>query len=395
MRMQYVRRTTSSLGFAAASHLLACVFCLITSHGYTAEPENPPALEAIRDDADLARRYVGKRFTLESGADERLTRRFAAELERDMDVFAVLLPPRVKAERPIRIELFGSAAAYRRRLEESHIAIVTPACFIAGKNVILAGSELDRVAEEYASISAKHDALRDELKDMESRSRRGAVNRDSEAKASGDRRESSQVVQTQRRATQKIIESKRREIARVERENEAKITESLGDLQRRLRHELFHAYVENFAYPSSQYAMPVWMQEGMAKSVETADWKNDGVNPPRFGRMSPADRERLRRDLGGANPLSLTELLTAKSDKFHADENSMADEAGRFYVYAAGLVSYLAEKSDALTPEKLVTFLSPSEEKRSKVERFERLVGEGLPAFERRWREAMIANETK
>ena len=96
---------------------------------------------------------------------------------------------------------------------------------------------------------------------------------------------------------------------------------------------------------------------------------------------------KLKADLAGRQPLPLTRLLAADGRDFLVAHNTSSEASNRLYSYAWGLVYYLAFEKRLLDNPALDSYVTGNAEGVPPVERFQRLAGTPLPAFEDLWRQ--------
>jgi len=325
------------------------------------------------------RRYRGKWFTLESTADEEMTRRMIVRVEQVFTAYRQVLAPRSQPRRPLRLVVLGSMDEYRTHLKRLGIDIRNPACFVREDNLVIAGSELSRLAGQLDGIRARHEQLREELERLEQEmsTRLAALSR--KFKEDGlSRSETQRLLLMEKVKFQKQIDAKRKELDRCDAENRRMFDGLTHRMFARLYHEAFHAYLENYVYPYDEYRVPRWLNEGLAVMFE------GGLLEAGTLRVDAPREETLRRlkaDLAGSRPLSLQDLLTADAGEYllHAGAN-------RHYDYSWGLVYYLTFEKDLLASPELQRYVALASQDTPPLERFEELTGTPLTKFEAIWR---------
>jgi hypothetical protein len=121
-----------------------------------------------------------------------------------------------------------------------------------------------------------------------------------------------------------LLEAKREADRQLKRCDEAFQAET-RQLFRTLYHEAFHAYLANFVYSSSEAAVPLWLNEGLAQVFETAFVEAGEL------RVGHADKDRLARvqtPLKKNEVLPLTDLLRSGPKQFvvlHAGDEATSD----------------------------------------------------------------------
>ncbi len=346
-------------------------------------------LSPRRSDDRLSWRYEGDWFALESTADESVTRRSIVRLEQLFAAYRQVLSPRWNSPARLRVRIFGTSEEYHQALTDLGLAIRNPAVYLPERNLILAGSNMNRFAVALDRVEREHERIRDELDRMVAE----APSRIAELRATL-RRNQIPAAQRQKILTieQRKWETKRRDarsqIAALERKNAAKFDVVAGKMFRRLAHEALHAYLETFVFPRTSYDVPRWLNEGLAQTFEAGLLEADTL---RIDIPNDIALSRLQSELAGGDPLSLRELLEAGSDAFLAGHAEDGQTVSRAYYYSWGLAYYLAFERGVLSNGRIEAYLDPAAVELAPVARFEELVGEPLEQFEPKWREAMLA----
>jgi hypothetical protein len=179
-----------------------------------------------------------------------------------------------------------------------------------------------------------------------------------------------------------------RKIAALDRQNAAKFDDVTARMFRRLAHEAFHAYLETYVYPRQAYDVPRWLNEGLAQTFEAGLLEADSL---RIDAPNLVALAKLQEDLRRESPFKLKDLLTAGSQTFLQGHQRDGQSVSRAYYYSWGLAYYLTFDQGVLGSAPFDAYLSPAASETEPVERFERLVGAPLDAFESRWRKAMLS----
>jgi len=194
------------------------------------------------------------------------------------------------------------------------------------------------------------------------------------------------LLNRQKRQFEEQIERLELEIKRAERQNEQEFTRLAGQMLVRLYHEAFHAYLDDFVYPHREYDVPAWLNEGLAMVFEVGLPEGGSL---RLDAPNASALATLKADLAGPQPLALEQVLAADSRQFLVVSAAASQESQRYYAYAWGLVYYLTFQQRLLGSAALDRYVSPSAKTLSPRERFERLVGQPLEDFDKRWRDSM------
>jgi hypothetical protein len=345
-------------------------------------------LEASRRDGQPVCQYEGTWFSLESTAAEAMTRRSIVRLEQIFTAYRQLLAPRWSAPRRLHVRIFGTSDQYHQALRELGLQIANPAVYLADKNLILAGSDMNRFDSELAAVNRQHREIKQQLDALVAGTpaRLKELGEDLK-KIEIPAAERLKIVQAEQKKWDDERKAGRKRLVALERTNAAKFNEVAGQMFTRLAHEAFHAYLETFVYPRQVYDVPRWLNEGLAQSFEAGLLEADTL---RIDRPNATALARLQSDLRSETPLRLADLLAAGSDTFLSSHSESGAAASRSYFYSWGLAYYLAFEQDVLATSGFATYLGPAAAHEAPVERFEKLVGTPLDVFEKRWREAML-----
>jgi Protein of unknown function (DUF1570) len=345
-------------------------------------------LVAIQRDGKVSWQYQGDWFSLESTADEQMTRQSIVRIEQLFTAYQQILPPRLTPRGQLEILLFGDTAEYRQFLGGRGLDLENPAFFAADFDLVAAGSEMNRFVAEMDFVLRKHRQMRKDYADLMAELP-GRVKKLGESlRATGIPGDELQRISVaEQRRWKDVLTTLDGRIKAVERRNASRFQEVTGQMFRRLAHESFHAYLEDFVYPRSVSDVPRWLNEGLAETFEAGLLDGDSL------RVDAPDARmlaRLKADLSGADPLPLAELLAADANQFISTHRGDAAQASRLYLYSWGLAYFLTFEQPLLGTHKLEEYVSLDASDESPVERFETLVGMPLEQFEQRWRGVML-----
>ncbi len=348
------------------------------------------SLTSTKVDGQVLWNYQGNWFTLESTADEVMTRRLTVRLGQIFAAYRQLVPPRTADGGRVHIRVFGSSEQYQTALEELGLAIHNPAVYLTDRNLILAGSELNRFDAELAEVNRQHRAIREQLNTLLADDLPERVKKLSEdLKRSGvPTTERMRIVLAEQRKWNDLRKAVEQRIAQLDRRNAAKFNQVTARMFRRLAHEAFHAYLETYVYPRGEYDVPRWLNEGLAQTFEAGLLEVDSL---RIDSPNLVALEKLQTDLRGDQPLSLAELLSAGSARFLGVHQGAGRKVSRAYYYSWGLAYYLVFDQGGLDSPAFDDYLSRAAATEDPVKRFEKLVGMPLAEFEAQWRAAMLA----
>jgi hypothetical protein len=338
------------------------------------------SLESLVEDGVEHHAYEGPWFTVRSTADEEMTRRCIVRIDQMVRAYRQLLPPRRRGS-GFRILLFGSMDEYRGYLQRLGLKIDNPAFYSASQNLIVAGSNLSRYAEQLQLVRSRNAAvLRRYDQVLNPAFDRVLEERGRELQQGGS---GSEEIALRRAAWENQYTALQRRIAEINRRNEAKFADVTRQMFKRLYHEAFHAYLENHVYPQHSADVPRWLNEGLAQVFEGSLFDADTL---RADAPDPARWAALRKSLD-RHPLRLTQLLRETRGN-PADVHGAAYSPDH-YLYAWGLAYYLSFHANLLAPGRLDTYVSPKAARLDPIPRFEQLVGMPLPEFETQWRTAV------
>ncbi|MGD0896621.1 MAG: DUF1570 domain-containing protein [Thermoguttaceae bacterium] len=357
-------------------------------------------MEAVRlkpceAEGNRYQRYSGRWFTLDSTADETMTRRVIVRTEQIFAAYRQILPPRTTPAEPPRLVIFGSMASYQDFLGRLGVRMQNRACFLAEKNLVAAGSELERLFESTAKTTAANDDLRRQLKNLEKRlPGRLRDLADNLRKQGLPASESQRLLGIERHKFEEQSKRLRDEIDRSDRESAGVFRKSTAQTFARLAHESFHAYLENYVYPHARYDVPSWLNEGLAVTFEGGMLEGETVrvDAPNF-----ASLKKLKADLAAAEPLDLEKLLGAGPGVFLPLDRAAVPAAEQYYAYAWGLAYYLTFHQRLLGSPQVDRYVrrpgsagcpSPPAEP---AERFKDLVGMPLEPFDGQWRQYILS----
>jgi hypothetical protein len=351
-------------------------------------------LEPSSRDGAVYWQYRGQWFSLESTTDEATTRQAIVRIEQVFTAYRQILPAASAPKRRLQIMLFGSTSQYRDFLRGLGFEVSNPSLYIADFNLVVAGSDMNRLNAELAKVRRRASALKKEQDTLSESMPERLRQLTEDLKRGGVPAQQRQKI---RIAEQKKWDDQRHEldqqIKAAERRNTAIFNQMAGQMLARLYHEAFHAYLENSVYPHLQYDVPRWLNEGLAQTLESGRLEVDVL---RVDAPDPQLLARLQSDLKGDEPLPLADVLGAAPSTFLLNHREATTAtASRFYVYSWGLAYYLTFIEPSLQKPQFNDYVALAHAETPPVQRFEQLVGRPLPEFEKTWREAMLKLKAK
>jgi hypothetical protein len=276
-------------------------------------------------------------------------------------------------------------AQYRKYLQEAGLEIATSAFYASSKNLVIAGSDLDSYARRLQTVREHNDQVRRQYRELKAAFTSRLATVIEEMKRRGfSEAEIEQEVKLRSTVWQREYDEAMSRLELAKLQNEAKFAEVTGQMFRRLYHEAFHAYVENYFCPDPQATLPRWLNEGLAQIFESGQLEADTL---RIDAPDPKRLADLQADLSGDQPLPLSHVLAADEQDFLDVRTKPSVQ--RHYVYAWGLAYYLTFEGNLLSPEILDPYVI-NEGRFGPTARFTRLVGMPLSKFERQWRQTML-----
>ena len=341
-------------------------------------------LSQQRKNGDLTWHYDGPWFTLESWAEEQLTREAIVRIEQTFAAYRTILAPRRDAPRPLRIVLVGSVQQFRDLLTSAGLNISSSAFFDPRQNLIVAGGDLATFARRLKEARAHHADLKKQMSEDGARAEQLAQELNKALESQGvDPEKRRQVVGAARAQYQEQRRSLLRKISQAEQKNGEMYYRQFT----RLYHEAFHAYLDNYVFDPQDYEVPRWLNEGWAQIFEAGllDVNTLRIDAPRADLLAG-----LAADLRGETPLRLTDVLLTPTADYVSGHQAAAANVGRLYRASWGLAWYLTFEKQLLGTPEMEAYLRRDSGERRAIERFEKLVGQKLPAFEAQWRQRML-----
>ena len=346
-------------------------------------------LEPLDAEGNHYQHYRGKWFSLDSTADGPTTRRLIVRTEQVFAAYRQILSPRTAPSRSPRLVVFGSMEQYQACLVRLGLAIRSRACFLADKNLVVAGTDLARLASIMAKVNAQNEQLRQQSKELEKRLSDRLHEVAGRLKQDGlPGSEIGRLLTVERRKFDEQNKKLRDELNRSDREIARIFHQNTRQTFARLYHESFHAYLENYVYPHRDHDVPHWLNEGLAVMFEGGMLESDTL---RIDAPNAEALRRLKEDLHGEQPLSLERLLAAGQSEFLPVGDAAQAAADRYYAHAWGLAYYLAFEQHLLSSPALDRYVGSAAAGMKPSVRFQQLVDAPLDRFEKEWREYVLA----
>ncbi|MEX0937480.1 MAG: DUF1570 domain-containing protein [Pirellulales bacterium] len=332
--------------------------------------------------------YSGDWFRLESTLGEPTTRLLVVRLNQRFRAYRQVLPPREQhTQKPVGVFVFGSKERYRQFLEGLNLQVDNAAVYLADRRFVVAGSKLDATNAQLAQLAHRHRQLHDDLARLD----RELPQRVAELEAAlAEDGSSPQQIRSIVLATRQKWESQRNAraaaIAEADTANGQAYNRAVESLCRRLYHEAFHAYLDNYVFDPEKYDVPTWLNEGWAQLFEGGQLEADTL---RIEAPAPECLQRLQEVLAADRRLSLEAVLSADQSAFLLAHGEGERSASRHYACAWGLAYYLTFV-EPVSAEALQRYVEPLQGE-TPQDRFETLVGQPLGVFEERWTRAILS----
>jgi hypothetical protein len=330
--------------------------------------------------------YASDHFLLISNASDDIVRRAAVRLEQLYAAFNYYLPPEGRPEKPnttTTILLVQSLAEYQAMLKSQGRVVFNPAYYDAGRNEIVAASDLQPLGKQFAELRRGHEALLEQLKKQEAelaKLPKGEV---------------------QKRARQQLQQS-RQEIAQANNQNEELFHKATQQLFRTMAHEAFHAYLANFVFPPNDGEVPRWLNEGLAQIFEEAGLEGGGL---RVGQVESARLDKAQAVVRNGELVSLPELLRSSPSQFVVAHGHDRRSADRYYLTSWALSHYLMFEKRVVSTPALKVYLTALNGKSDPgtgtrirgadpVEAMAKLAGQTMPELEKSLQQYLLKLQT-
>jgi len=295
-------------------------------------------------------------LTIEGAVSEPVRKRIVDVLAARQKQLRAFWPERIAAERPIRIELFGTLDAYRAAVSRRGAPIDNPACYFAADGVIVLGFDGQRFDGSLRRTREQADRLRNELQKAERILSDQLRADDARFALNGTPREQRKQLTADRRRKFDVEAARmQKEIDKADAENRQTLVDATARLADAAAHELFHAYVDSRVYPPERGGLPAWLNEGLAQIVEHAS------ATAAIGRPLKPDAELARRwkaEQSRGEAVDVHALLSADAVKFLIHDANPPAEAGKYYLAAWAVAQSLLNDGKLAPGPELDRFLS-------------------------------------
>jgi hypothetical protein len=307
------------------------------------------------------RRYRSDCFTLTSNSSEAVVRRAAVRLEQIYAAYGRFLPARVALAKPTDIELIRTPEEFAARLKAEGRSFINTAFYDPAGNRILCSSGLKQLDDKLEESRREFQRLRADLDEREAKLTK---------LYKGE--ELTRFLQS--------IRNTRAEIVKAERINDGIFDKAAERLLTILYHEAFHAYLAGFVYPPDQFAVPRWLNEGLAQVFETAIVEAGEL---RVGHVERARLNRVKEAVRKGELVSIDRLLRSGADQFLAAHAGAMRESDQHYLTAWAVAHYLTLERRLLGSAALESYFRSLARGVEPISAFTSFVEQPLADFER------------
>lgn len=315
--------------------------------------------------------YKGPYFELLSNAQESLVRLVAVRLDEIFGAYVNTLGQRHQPKKPVRVILFHTLDEYRTWQQKKGISILNPAVYDTKTDEILIGSDLGNQTRQLEELNTKHQGQLKELTDQKQKLQK---HYNGQAPA----------------LLTKQIQQLTYQLHTLHTENEATYARIEAAFYAILYHEAFHAYLEQWVFPSSTYFVPRWLNEGLAQIFENAFVEVDQL---KIGRIDEKRLLEIQDEVRRGRFMTIHEILQAPAQQFFVRHTQESFEADRHYDASWALTHFMTFELKLLGSPALVEFVS-APANADEVKRFEKLVGMPLESCQQRWEAYLLRLRT-
>lgn len=310
-------------------------------------------------------------FELLSNAQESLVRLVAVRLDEIFGAYVNSLGQRHQPRKPVRVILFHTLAEYRAWQQKKGISILNPAVYDAKADEILIGSDLENQSRQLEELNSKHQQQLKELTDQKK-----TLQKHYSGKPPA--------------LLTKQIQQLTYQLHTLHAENEATYAKIEAEFYAILYHEAFHAYLEQWVFPSARYYVPRWLNEGLAQIFENAFVEVDQL---KIGRIDEKRLTEIQDEVRRGRFMTIQEILQSPAQQFFVRHTQESFEADRHYNASWALTHFLTFELKLLGSAALVEFVS-TPVNAEEVKRFEKLVGMPMESCQLRWKEYLLRLRT-
>ncbi|PHR99520.1 MAG: hypothetical protein COA78_24975 [Blastopirellula sp.] len=339
-------------------------------------------LKEIEHEGEEYLHFAGHGFVLLSRVDESLTRKIAVRADQVFRAFRHTLPVQVQSDSMLRIIVLGSSQQYKTFTQQIGLTVVNPAVYLPEQNLIVISTNLELFSQRLKLAIQEHDAQREQWKQQEGFLPQQLVTLGKQLRLDGYNKQAiDSELAIRKLAWQKDRDSNLRQLQTADRRNQTQLDHLLSQALRRLSHESFHAYLENFVFPHNSHDVPIWLNEGLAQLFEHGQLEDEmfRIDQP------PAEFfQRIQKSLD-RDQLSVAKLLLDDRNQFLFSE-ALHHESTQ-YDAAWAMVWYLIYRHQLLEGEKLSELVRINEPEISIEQKLSNLTGKTLAEYDAAWKE--------
>lgn len=319
------------------------------------------------DNESQALQFQGPFFELLSNVQEPLLRLVVVRLEEIFSAYVKTLGKRQKPEKPVRIVLFRTLSEYRHWQQKQGIPILNPAVYNAKNGEIHVGSDIDLQTLQLQELRSTHLQQLQEL---------------GEEKKKIIKHFGGQPPPILTRQLHQL----HLQLLNLDAENEASYARSQAAFFAILYHEAFHAYLDQWVFPSTRYQVPRWLNEGLAQLFESAFVEVDEL---RIGRIEEKRLRNIQDEIKRGRFMSIREILQTPDAKFIVRHTQEHFESDKYYDASWALAQFLMNKLNMPNGSTLADYVTQSSTV-DVIRQFEKLVGMSLAECEKQWRDYLL-----
>lgn len=322
----------------------------------------PIAVGAAAAGGAAPRRFLGKGFVLESDLSEPLFRETAVRLE---DLFRLLeakLPPAREAP-PLLIQIARSQAQLLEWQKRNHFAVHDLAFWDPRLGRLLAGTDMQRYADDFAKVQ----------QDSAAKLARLDEHLDKLKRHFGGKPPLGGLMQ---------VRMIRQQLQDFEVENQRNLDELKGRFMRAVAREAGRAWLSQRAAPEG-VRPPRWLEEGLSQLVAAA---LPDYGPPRWGAVDAAALVAAQDALRKHQLWPLEKLLKASESELPSNLTAEQRLNSPGHLTAALLVQFLAAAEKLSGGAALHECLKQTQADGAGAAAFEKLAGQSLAECERGFR---------
>ncbi|MGY8771041.1 MAG: DUF1570 domain-containing protein [Pirellulales bacterium] len=341
-------------------------------------------LKKIKHEGENYFHFIGHGFVLLSRVDESLTRKIAVRADQVFRAFRHALPVQVQPDSNsmLRIIVLGSTPQYQAYTKRIGLTVANPAIYLPEQNLIVISTDLGLFSKRLQLAIEEHNVQREQWKQQDEflPQQLSALRKQLQLDGYNKQAIESELA-IRKQAWQKDRDSSLRQLQTADRRNQTQLDNLLSQAIRRVTHEAFHAYLENFVFPHQSHDVPIWLNEGLAQLFEHGQLEHQmfRIDQP------PAELFKRIQRLIERDQLSTAKILQDNRSSFLLLE-ALHHESTQ-YDAAWAMVWYLIYRHQLLEGEKLSELVRINTPEISIEQKLSKLTGSNLSEFDAAWKE--------